>query len=108
MLLYTISQFYYFNFILYYMDQYQYNDEENQEFNDEEYYEEGNNENNDNEHNDENNNQIKENINTEELDKNKSVFISGLPYTTTENEVKELFKDCGRIKYIYNKLYDFI
>jgi nucleolin len=30
----------------------------------------------------------------------KTVFISGLPYETTEDEVKEFFADCGVIKEI--------
>lgn len=26
-----------------------------------------------------------------------SVFVSGLPYDTTEEEIKDFFKECGKI-----------
>jgi len=32
----------------------------------------------------------------------KSVFISGIPYLLKESELKDLFNECGEIKY-YNK-----
>ena len=28
----------------------------------------------------------------------KSIFISGIPYTSTEDEIKLLFEKCGKIK----------
>jgi len=62
-----------------------YVEDENQEYNDEDYV-------------DENNEVETKELQAEQSD--KSVFISGLPYTATENEIKELFKDCGRIKKI--------
>lgn len=29
----------------------------------------------------------------------KTIFVSGLPYTTTEEELREFFSKCGDIKY---------
>lgn len=68
-------------------------DDEYQEYNDEEYNEDRENYADYNDY--EENKQDKE----DQVENNKSVFISGLPYTATEEEIKELFKDCGRIKY---------
>ncbi len=31
---------------------------------------------------------------------NKSVFVSGIPYSTIEDEIKEIFAKCGKIKSI--------
>jgi nucleolin len=37
--------------------------------------------------------------NNEEIDNiNKTIFISGLPYTTTEDEIRAFFEGCGGIK----------
>lgn len=36
-------------------------------------------------------------INNEEIN-NKSVFVSGIPYSTTEDELKAIFEKCGKIK----------
>lgn len=43
-------------------------------------------------------NETQEN-NDENSEKVKCVFVSGLPYNTTEDEIREKFKDCGFIKY---------
>lgn len=37
------------------------------------------------------------NEDVEETNESNSVFISGIPYTATEDEVTALFKDCGKI-----------
>ena len=31
-----------------------------------------------------------------------SVFISGLPYESTEDQIRDLFNDCGKIVYFYD------
>lgn len=37
--------------------------------------------------------------NNEEIDNtNKTIFISGLPYTATEEDIKTFFEGCGGIK----------
>jgi nucleolin len=39
--------------------------------------------------------------NNEEIENtNKTIFISGLPYTTTEEEIQTFFEGCGGIKEI--------
>lgn len=47
------------------------------------------------------NNEKEQNIDEENTQTIKCVFISGLPYTATEAEVKEKFQSCGIIKYLY-------
>ena len=38
------------------------------------------------------------NDNTNSDINNKSVFVSGIPYSSTEDELKEIFDKCGKIK----------
>jgi len=46
--------------------------------------------------------------NQEKQDKN-TIFVSGLPYIATEEQVKEFFQDCGEIMSIsFLKFEDFI
>jgi len=47
--------------------------------------------------NENDNNDQNLNIN-QELEKNKSIFVSGIPYLTSEIDLKKIFEECGKIK----------
>jgi len=36
-----------------------------------------------------------------EQKKNLTIFISGLPYVATEDEIREFFSNCGEITYLF-------
>jgi len=39
-----------------------------------------------------------ENLDNDNQIESKCVFVSGLPYTTTDEEIKDIFKNCGIIE----------
>lgn len=43
---------------------------------------------------------VEEGKKVEESEQDRTVFISGLPYASSEEEIKAIFIDCGLIEYI--------